>query len=148
MRFLKSTADDMLTLKADGSKIVKWYADAGFAVHPDFQSHTGAVMKMGNGAITSISCKQGMNTRSSTEAEVVAADEVVGAMFWTKLFLQASARIPCGRQHPVSRQPQHNVNRGEWATVSWEEVKTFEHLLVLRKRPEGEGKFVDSVLSH
>jgi hypothetical protein len=30
-----------------------------------------------------------MNSRSLTEAEVVAADEVVGAMLWTKLFLQA-----------------------------------------------------------
>lgn len=29
-----------------------------------------------------------MNTRSSTEAEVVAADEVVGPMLWTKLFLE------------------------------------------------------------
>ena len=44
---------------------------------------------MGKGAITSISRKQGMNTRSSTKAEVVAADEVVGPMLWTKLFLEA-----------------------------------------------------------
>ena len=34
---------------------------------------------MGDGAITSLSQKQGMNTRSSTEAEVVAADEII----WT-----------------------------------------------------------------
>ena len=46
-------------------------------------------MTMGKGSITSISRKQGMNTRSSTEAEVVAADEVVGSMVWTKLFLEA-----------------------------------------------------------
>jgi hypothetical protein len=45
-------------------------------------------MTMGQGAITSISRKQGMNTRSSTEAEVVAADEVVSLMIWTKLFLE------------------------------------------------------------
>ena len=30
-----------------------------------------------------------MNTHSSTEAEVVAADEVVGPMLWTKQFLEA-----------------------------------------------------------
>lgn len=30
-----------------------------------------------------------MNTRSSTEAELVAADEVVGSMIWTKNFLEA-----------------------------------------------------------
>ena len=46
-------------------------------------------MTMGKGAITSVSRKQGMNTRSSTEAEVVAADEVVGPMLWTKYFLEA-----------------------------------------------------------
>ena len=42
---------------------------------------------MGEGALTSVSRKQGMNTRSSTEAEVVAADEVVGPMLWTEQFL-------------------------------------------------------------
>jgi hypothetical protein len=46
-------------------------------------------MTMGSGAITSISRKRAMNTRSSTKAEVVAADEVVGSMIWTKLFMEA-----------------------------------------------------------
>ena len=38
---------------------------------------------MGDGAITSLSRKQGMNTRSSTEVEVVATDEIVPPMIWT-----------------------------------------------------------------
>jgi hypothetical protein len=37
-----------------------------------------------------------MNTRSSTEAELVAADEVVGPMLWTKWFLQAQGYPVCG----------------------------------------------------
>ena len=88
MKFLKQTQSDVLTLRADGSKTLKWHVDAAFAVHPDFRSHTGATMTMGKGAITSISRKQGMNTRSSTEAEVVAADEAVGPMLWTRRFLE------------------------------------------------------------
>ena len=44
---------------------------------------------MGDGAITSLSRKQGMNTRSSTEVEVVAADKIVSPMVWTRLFLKA-----------------------------------------------------------
>jgi hypothetical protein len=64
----------------DGTKTIKWYTDASFAVHPGFRSHTGPVKTMGARAVTSISLKQGMNTRSSTEAEVIAADEVVGSM--------------------------------------------------------------------
>jgi hypothetical protein len=89
MRFLRQTSEDRLTLRADGSKSVKWMVDASFAVHPDFKSHTGATMTMGKGAISSISRKQRMNTRSSTEAELVAADDVVGSIIWTKLFLEA-----------------------------------------------------------
>ena len=76
-------------LRADGSKSAKWHVDAAFAVHPDFRSHTGAIMTMGQGAITLISQKQAINTRSLTEAELVAADEVVGAMVWTRQFLEA-----------------------------------------------------------
>ena len=43
---------------------------------------------MGDGAITSLSRKQGMNTRSSTEAKVVATDEIISPMIWTQLFLK------------------------------------------------------------
>ena len=49
----------------------------------DFRSHTGSTFLMGDGAIASLSRKQGMNTRSSTEAEVVATDEIVSPMIWT-----------------------------------------------------------------
>ena len=44
---------------------------------------------MGDGATASLSRKQGMNTRSSTKAEVVAADEIVSPIIWTQLFLEA-----------------------------------------------------------
>ena len=43
---------------------------------------------MGDGAITSLSRKQGMNTRSSTKAEVEAADDILSPMIWTQLFLE------------------------------------------------------------
>jgi hypothetical protein len=77
MKFLNRTVKDCLTL---GSNTLKWYVDASYAVHPNMSSHTSATMTMGQGAIVSISRKQGMNTRSSTEAEVVATDEIVGPM--------------------------------------------------------------------
>lgn len=88
MKFLRQTHNDKLTLAADDDHIAKWYVDASFAVHPDFRSHTGATMTMGKGAIYSVSRKQKINTRSSTEAELVAADDVIGSIIWTKLFLE------------------------------------------------------------
>ena len=89
MTWLKQTQNDRLTLRADGTGKLRWHADAAFSVHPDFKSHTGGTFSMGKGTITAISRKQGMNTRSSTEAEVVAADEIVGPMLWTRNFLEA-----------------------------------------------------------
>ena len=43
----------------------------------------------GRGAVQSISRKQKLNTRSSTEAELVGADDASTPILWTKLFLEA-----------------------------------------------------------
>jgi hypothetical protein len=44
MKCLNKTRDEYLTLSADDLRVVKWYVDTSFAVHPDFKSHTSAVM--------------------------------------------------------------------------------------------------------
>jgi hypothetical protein len=51
------TRSEYLTLSADDLRVVKWYVDASFAVHPDFKSHTGAVMMLGKGAMQSEDCR-------------------------------------------------------------------------------------------
>ena len=86
LQFLKQTMKDKLTLRADGSGFHKWPCNAAFVLHHDFRSHTGSTfLLMGDGAITSLSRKQGMNTRSSTEVEVVSAgtDEIISPMIST-----------------------------------------------------------------
>ena len=88
MKYLNATKKKVLTLSADKLSIVKWYVDASFAVHPDYKSHTGATMTWGNGAVQSMSRKQKLNTRSSTEAELVAVDDAAVMILWTKLFLE------------------------------------------------------------
>ena len=89
--YLKSTRDLYLILRIDGEvPILKWSVDASFATHPDFRSHSGAIMRMGDsgGAIITGSLKQKLNTRSSTEAEIVAIDDFIAKMLWTKHFLE------------------------------------------------------------
>ncbi len=77
-------------MSADNLHCIKWYVDASFAVHPDYKSHTGATMSYGDGdgAVQSISRKQKLNTRSSTESELVGVDDVSVMILWTKLFLE------------------------------------------------------------
>ena len=46
-------------------------------------------MSLGEGAAQSISRKQKLNTRSSTEAELVGTDDVAIMILWTKFFMEA-----------------------------------------------------------
>ena len=41
---LKNTASAVCRSEAGNTQSIQWYADAAFAVHKDFRSHTGAVM--------------------------------------------------------------------------------------------------------
>jgi hypothetical protein len=88
MKYLNGTRGDVLTLSAENLHVIKWHVVASFAVHPDFRSHTGAVMTMGEGAIQSISRKQKLNTRSSTEAELVGVNDATTMILWTRLFME------------------------------------------------------------
>ena len=88
MKFLKGTKEVVTTMSMDNSNTIKWYIDAAFAVHKDLKSHTGAVMTLGDGIICSVSTKQKVNSRSSTEAEFIAVDDVISKVLWTRLFLE------------------------------------------------------------
>ena len=88
MDYLKKTANDSLTIRLGDMSETKFSIDASYAVHHDGRSHTGMTMKMGEGAITSLSRKQKLVTRSSTEAELVAVDDCMAQVLWTKYFLE------------------------------------------------------------
>ncbi len=91
IKYLNGTRDLVLRIDAkEGVKVIKWYVDAAFAVHPDFRSHTGATMRFGDkgGAVQCLSRKQELNTRNSCEAELVAVDDMSVMILWTKLFLE------------------------------------------------------------
>ena len=87
--YLRNTADLKYTLAADGTWVIRWWVDASYGVHPDMKSHTGATMSMGRGCVYSMSRKQKLNTRSSTEAELVGVNDAMSMILWTRLFLQA-----------------------------------------------------------
>ena len=94
MRHLKRTQDVILTLGTTVGAVMKWFADAAFAVHQDMKSHTGLNMTWGQGSVISASRKQKLNTTSSCEAELVAANDAMGPLMWTKLFLQKQGCNP------------------------------------------------------
>ena len=68
------------------TNLVTW-VDASYAIHSDMKSHTGGVMSLGRGALVTKSRKQKLNTKSSTEAEVVGASDYLPNTIWAKRFL-------------------------------------------------------------
>ena len=89
IKYLRNTTELVLRLSADNLNVVKWWVDASYGVHHDMKSHTGSVMSLGTGAVYSASKKQKLNTKSSTEAELVGIDDVLPQALWTKYFLAA-----------------------------------------------------------
>jgi hypothetical protein len=89
IRYLRGTIELPLTLRADSVPVPKWYVDGSHATHPNMRGHTGGCMTLGKGMPINSSTKQKINTRSSTETELVAADDFMPIILWTNYFLEA-----------------------------------------------------------
>ena len=89
LQYIKGTMDLRLTLSAEKMNIVKWWVDAAYAVRQGCRSQTGSTMTLGRGTIMSKSTKQKINTKSSTESELVGASDSVPQIVWTNYFIAA-----------------------------------------------------------
>jgi hypothetical protein len=93
IKYLRGTKTLPLILSAsNGGGILKWWVDGSFAVHPDMRGHTGGGLSMGRGFPIVTSTKHKINTRSSTETELVSVDDCMPAICWTRYFVQAQGR--------------------------------------------------------
>ena len=89
MKYLRDTKSLPLILSSNGTGILKWWVDAAFAVHPNMRGHSGGGLSLGRGMPMAGSTKQKLNTRSSTEAEIVGVDDFMPAICWTRYFMEA-----------------------------------------------------------
>ncbi len=53
------------------------------------RGHTGGAMTMGTGFPLDKSTKHKLNTRSSTESEIVAVNNLIPQILWARLFMKA-----------------------------------------------------------
>ena len=89
MRYIRGTRTLLLILCTNGSGILKWWVDSLFAFHPNMRGHSGGGLSLRRGFPIVSSTKQKLNTRSSTETELVGADDFMPAICWTRYFLEA-----------------------------------------------------------
>ena len=86
MRYVRATISLPLIVESDGLENMIWSIDASFAVHIDMKSHTGYCLTLGIGFPILGSSTQKVNTRSSTESELVGVDDTIGFVEWTSLY--------------------------------------------------------------
>jgi hypothetical protein len=89
LEYIKGSIDREYTLGADDLGRMRSWVDASYAVHPDMRSHTGGIISFGRGGLVCKSSKQKLNTKSSTEAEVVGASDYLPHTLWVKMFMEA-----------------------------------------------------------
>jgi hypothetical protein len=89
MRYIRGTRTMPLLLSANRSDILKWWVDSSFTVHPNMRGRSGGRLSLGCVFPIASSTKQKLNTRSSTETEIVGADDFIAAICWTRYFMKA-----------------------------------------------------------
>jgi hypothetical protein len=89
MSYIRGTHTMLLILSTNGSGILKWWVEASFAVHPNMRGHSGGVLSLERGFPIVSATKQKLNTRSSTETEIVGDDDFMPAICWTRYFMKA-----------------------------------------------------------
>jgi hypothetical protein len=82
-----------LNLSADNLITIRWWVDASHAVHDNCKGPTGAMMSLGKGAVTSFSNKPKINSKSSTEFELIGADQALSSILHTRYFIEAQGYL-------------------------------------------------------
>ena len=64
-------------LEVEKVVLITWYIDPSYAIHDDCKGHTGRIMTMGKGTLTSFSREHKIKAMSSTKAVLVGADGII-----------------------------------------------------------------------
>ena len=93
LTYLANTIDDVRRIGCDSLSHIFTWIDAAFAVHPNMRGQTGGAMSFGWGIIHGRSSKQKINTKSSTESELVGVSEYLPYNIWLLNFMSAQGYI-------------------------------------------------------
>ena len=74
LTYLNGTLDLPRIIGADNLDSLYAWIDASYATHDDMRGHTGGLMSFGRGTVHHKCSKQKLNTKSSTESEIVGSE--------------------------------------------------------------------------
>ena len=88
MKYIKGKLGVKLNLRVDRLSVIKWWVYASFVTDNNLRGHTGGMMSIGSGAITSSSRNQNINGRSSTDNKLILVNDIMGPVLWALYFIQ------------------------------------------------------------
>ena len=122
-----------------GTIAVTAYVDASYGVHRDFKSQTGSVVSIGGGPVHVSASKQRLNSKSSTEAELIGLSDSLSQVLWIREFLleQGYALGPAFVKNKTTNrlwswQIRESQLRNELVTLAYV-ISGFEIALKVRK---------------
>lgn len=118
LHYLNTTVDTGITLKCNEPKMsIDAFIDASYGINKDRKSQTGVSIFAGSGSVVRKSVKQRINTKSSTEAELIACSDSVAHIHQIKNILtdlgeqveqvNKSTITLLTNKKPVSQQSRH-----------------------------------------
>ena len=87
IKYINGTPELGLILTPDKNLSIFSHIDASFAIHHDLKSQTGAAITLGTGITYAKSSTQQLNSKSSTEAELIALTDASCHVIWVRDYL-------------------------------------------------------------
>jgi hypothetical protein len=89
IRYLRGSRELGIVLEPGNHISLYAFIDASYGVHTDMRGHSGCVVGVGKGPIYTKPSAQKLNTKSSTETELVALSDNTPQVIWCRNFLEA-----------------------------------------------------------
>jgi hypothetical protein len=144
LKYLNGTKYLKLKLTKDNLGVLKWYVDGSHNAHWDCRGHGGAVFTLGRGATWSYSRKLKLNTRSSTETEIVTADMFMPEMLWSLHFIQAQGHeVECVGLYQDNISSQLLIKNGKMSSGKKTKHIKAKFFFIKDRVDDGEIKVID-----
>jgi hypothetical protein len=87
LRYVRGSKGLGICLEVSEPVCVWASVEVSYGTHDDMRSHSGVVISLGRGPVYASSSRQRLDTKSSTEVELVALSDAAGQIVWTRDFL-------------------------------------------------------------
>jgi hypothetical protein len=148
LEYLQGSLDMPLTLSIDNMIFLKTWIDAAYALHMDMRSHTGGAIMMGMGILYGKSSKQKLNTKSSTEAEVVGASDFLPQTILTRNFIEAQGYKVDDSDFYQDNMSASYDNGKERPLIGRTEIPPHQHPIFLHQGSDCKGRNQSCTLSN